>query len=412
MIRRIVTLITAGLVLAACQTSSPPPQPQTPAAPIEPVLEPRWQVPPRPLAYDMLPGWDAAGLAPGLNALRRSCASFAAKGPAAFISTRQVWAGRVSDWLPACEALSVIGDASSAKAVIQALFVPVEVQSNTGETRFTGYFEPEYEARLYPQGPFTEPVLAKPSDLVVQGGKVYQRQRSGRLKPYPKRAEITRRPTGQVLAYMRPGDLFFLQIQGSGRLTLADGRTIRAVYAANNGHTFKSTANWLMRKRWISRGQASMTGIKAWMATAPDRRVREAMNANPRYIFFATLPEGDPTLGPNGSLGVPLTPLGSVAVDPAFHALGTPLFVQTSAPGLGGVWSGLLVAQDTGGAIKGSVRGDIYFGTGAEAGARADTVNTSGRMWILLPRAVAQRLRGENTVAALPSHLGDEASLP
>ncbi|MEM9055258.1 MAG: MltA domain-containing protein [Pseudomonadota bacterium] len=312
MIRRIAVILTLGLLLAACKSSSPPPQTDVYSAPIEPVLEPRWQVPPRPLAYNVLPGWDTADLAPGLNALRRSCAAFAGKGSGAYISSRQVWAGRVSDWLPACEALSVIADANSARAVIQALFVPVEVQSNTGDTRFTGYFEPEYEARLYPQAPFTEPVLAKPSDLVVQGGKVYQRQRSGRLRPYPKRAEITRRPTGQVLAYMRPGDLFFLQIQGSGRLTLAGGRTIRAVYAANNGHAFKSTANWLMRKRWITRGQASMTGIRAWMASAPERRVREAMNANPRYIFFATLPEGDQILLTNGSLGVPLTPLGSV----------------------------------------------------------------------------------------------------
>jgi len=110
-------------------------------------------------------------------------------------------------------------------------------------------------------------------------------------------------------------------------------------------------------------------------------------------VFFDIEPEGDPRLGPKGSFGVPLTPLGSMAVDLNFHAGGVPMFVQTTAPGLGGPWSGLVVSQDTGGAIKGAVRGDLYFGTGADAGARADTVNAPGRMWVLLPRAVAERIR-------------------
>jgi len=117
------------------------------------------------------------------------------------------------------------------------------------------------------------------------------------------------------------------------------------------------------------------------------------MNANPRFIFFNIEPEGDPNLGPKGSLGVPLTPLGSMAVDLDYHAGGVPMFVQTTAPGLGGEWSGLVVSQDTGGAIKGPVRGDIFFGTGANAGGAADTVNADGRLWVLLPRAVAERLR-------------------
>ena len=127
------------------------------------------------------------------------------------------------------------------------------------------------------------------------------------------------------------------------------------------------------------------------------------MNANPRFVFFSIEAEGDPALGPKGSLGVPLTPLGSMAVDTSLHANGVPMFVQTTAPGLGGSWSGLLVAQDTGGAIKGPVRGDIYFGTGPSAGAAADTVNAPGRLWVLLPRAVAERLRLKDTTSAARS---------
>ncbi|MEL7108936.1 MAG: MltA domain-containing protein, partial [Pseudomonadota bacterium] len=244
--------------------------------------------------------------------------------------------------------------------------------------------------------------VGRPGTGSVKGGQVYQRLGNGIRRPYPSRAEITNSGV-RPLAYAHPGDVFFLQIQGSGRLVLPDGRTLRAVYAANNGHPFKSTANWLMQRGWISRGEASMQGIRAWMDRNSPERVREAMNANPRFVFFDLEPEGDPNLGPKGSFGVPLTPLGSMAVDTSIHAGGVPMFVQTSAPGLGGAWSGLLVSQDTGGAIKGPVRGDLYFGTGPQAGAAADTVNAPGRLWVLLPRAVAERIRLQNAAQATAS---------
>jgi membrane-bound lytic murein transglycosylase A len=117
-------------------------------------------------------------------------------------------------------------------------------------------------------------------------------------------------------------------------------------------------------------------------------------------VFFRELPEGDPSLGPAGAHNVPLTPFGSMAVDPDFHALGVPMYVQTRAPGLGGDWAGLLIAQDTGGAIKGPVRGDIYFGTGPDAGHRAGTMNAPGRKWVLLPRRVAEQLLASQPLAA------------
>ena len=135
-----------------------------------------------------------------------------------------------------------------------------------------------------------------------------------------------------------------------------------------------------------------MAGIKAWMARASERQVRTAMNANPRFVFFTIEPIEDPALGPKGSYEVPLTPLGSMAVDLRYHVAGLPMFVQTTAPGLGGTWSGLVVAQDTGGAITGPVRGDLFFGTGPAAGAAADTVNAPGRLWVFLPRGLAERL--------------------
>ena len=385
--------ITALLALSGCETTpSPAPAPgQSPARDLSNDMV-IWQPAPNPQIYAALPGWAAADLAPGLNALRRSCAVFDERPADGLLSARAPWAGTATDWQPACAALDVIGDESSARAVIEALFTPVEVVDPAGEARFTGYFEPTYPARMAPTPPYTEPVPARPADLVLVDGAPYQKLANGAVRPYPERAEITR--TGvQPLAYAHPADVFFLQIQGSGRLVLEDGRTLRAAYAANNGHPFRSTANWLMARGWISRGEASMTGIRAWMDRASPQQVRQAMNANPRFVFFDLQPEGDPTFGPRGSLGVPLTPLGSMAVDTSLHPAGIPMFIQTDAPGLGGAWSGLLVAQDTGGAIKGPVRGDIFFGTGPDAGSAADTVNAPGRLWVLLPRGLAERIR-------------------
>ncbi len=386
-----VLLFSALFVLSGCETASP----VAAAPPVIPRTSPdlnAWDIRPKPVAYDVLPGWDRANLSPGLSALRRSCAIFEQRGPGHLLSARAPWAGSAGDWQPACAALDVIGDESSARAVIQALFTPVEIVSQDGASRFTGYFEPTFEARLRPEYPYTEPVPGKPDDLISTSGQVWQTLPSGERRSYPIRAEITESGV-RPLAYAHPADVFFLQIQGSGRLILPDGRTLRAAYAAHNGRPFVSTANWLINKGWISRGEASMTGIRAWMDRTTPARAREAMNANPRFVFFTIEPEGDPNLGPKGSLGVPLTPLGSIAVDEDFHPLGVPMFIQTIAPGLGGTWSGLVVAQDTGGAIKGPVRGDIYFGTGDAAGAAADTVNAPGRIWVLLPRVLAERIR-------------------
>ena len=402
---RIIGLLAAALlVLSGCETSQREavPQPRTVSPPRVDIDPSAWTVSPKPVGFESLPNWQKADLAPGLEALKRSCVVFESRDPRAYLSQRAPWAGAVDDWIPACAALDVIGDPQSARAVMQALFVPVEIVSNANDTRFTGYFEPTYQASLTPRSPYTEPIPGRPSDLISEGGQVYQRLRNGSRRPYPARADITKAGV-RPLAYAHPADVFFLQIQGSGRLVLPDGRTLRAVYAANNGHPFRSTANWLMERGWISRSQASMQGIRSWMDRTSPQRVREAMNANPRFVFFDLEPEGDPSLGPKGSFGVPLTPLGSIAVDTSIHAGGVPMFVQTTAPGLGGSWSGLLVSQDTGGAIKGPVRGDLYFGTGPQAGAAADTVNAPGRLWVLLPRAVAERIRLQNAAQASSS---------
>ena len=384
------------ILLAACQTQPAPikvmtiPQPETPP-PLESPQLPAWET---PAAFSDLPNWPAVKLEAAVSAFKRSCEKFSNLNLTSALSGSAPWAGRVEDWAEPCGALSAARSDEEARALIERVFVPIEVIPPDGARKFTGYFEPTYDARRTPTPPFTEPVPALPADLIPNNGKPLQRLPDGRTRPYPARAQITTSGV-QAIAYAHPADVFFLQIQGSGRLRFPDGTTMRAVYAAHNGHKFKSTANWLIRTGRISRGEASMQGIRAWMNRAGPAEMRMAMNQNPRFVFFRAEAEGDPSLGPAGAEGVPLTPLGSMAVDTSLHPLGVPMFVQTTAPGLGGDWSGLLIAQDTGGAIKGPVRGDIYFGTGPEAGERAGTMNAPGRLWVLLPRAVAERMRAE-----------------
>ena len=388
-----LTLILCGL-LGACQTRpAPPPSPPPPAQAVTPLPAAR------PAAYTDMPDWTSARFLPALEAFRRTCQRLSARPADAQLSNRVSWAGTVSDWEPACAALDVVQDEASARTVIEALFVPVEIIDPAGRARFTGYFEPIYAARRTPEPPYTEPVLSLPADFVANGDSPLQRLPGGRTRPYPPRADIMQNP-GSAIAYAHPADVFFLQVQGSGRLIFPDGRTVRAAYAAHNGQPFRSVPNWLISTGRITRGEGSMQGIRAWMDRSSPREVREAMNQNPRFVFFRELPEGDPALGPAGAHNVPLTPFGSMAVDPDFHALGVPMYVQTRAPGLGGDWAGLLIAQDTGGAIKGPVRGDIYFGTGQDAGERAGTMNAPGRKWVLLPRRVAERLLASQPVAA------------
>lgn len=384
------------ILLVSCQHPPAPIKVVNPTSPpvLPPIERPRLPVWETVSEFSDLPNWKSATLAPAMSAFQRSCAKFAERDLSENISDAAPWAGRVGDWAESCGALSAARNDDEARALLEQAFVPIEVIAPDGQTRFTGYFEPTYEARHTPTPPFTEPVPALPADLVPNGEHPLQRLPNGRTRPYPPRAQITTSGV-QAIAYAHPADVFFLQIQGSGRLKFPDGTTMRAVYAANNGHKFKSTANWLINTGRIKRSEASMQGIRAWMDRAGPSETRTAMNQNPRFVFFRPEAEGDPLLGPKGAQGVPLTPLGSMAVDTSLHPLGVPIFVETSAPGLGGEWSGLLVAQDTGGAIKGAVRGDIYFGTGTGAGERAGTMNAPGRMWVLLPREVARRMRAD-----------------
>ncbi len=347
-----------------------------------------------------LPGWSGDNGDAGLYALRESCRSWAARDPDEMVSKAAPYAGRIGDWADVCNGLSMAPDYETAIALLAQTLLPLEVVPDD-RNRFTGYFEPEIEARARPEGRFTEPVPAVPADLVRDGPRrTLQRFPDGSTRPYPPRARINTDAL-PAIAYARPEDVFFLQIQGSGRLSFPDGRVIRAAFAAHNAQEFRGIANWLYARGEITRGEMGMKGIKAWMASAAPDALREAMNANPRYVFFEAQAINDPTEGPKGAMGVPLTAWGSIAVDTRLHALGLPVWVETAFPDADGAaddplpYRALMVAQDTGGAIQGPVRGDIYFGTGEAAGAQASRVNTPGRMWVLLPRPLALALISE-----------------
>ena len=260
----------------------------------------------------------------------------------------------------------------------------------------TGYYEPLIRGRLGRDGVARWPIHGVPDDLVaVELTGVYPelskfrlrgRVADGVLEPYWTRAQIMALGdafAAPVLLWAEdPIELFFLQVQGSGRVELPDGRRVRIGYANHNGHPYVSIGRWLIAQGEMTLAQASMDGIKAWARANPSR-LDELLGVNPGYVFFRQLPAGDG--GPLGALGVGLTAGRSIAVDPRSVPLGAPVFLDTTEPASQRPLRRLVAAQDTGGAIKGGVRADFFWGFGAEAGAMAGRMRQQGRMWVLLP---------------------------
>jgi membrane-bound lytic murein transglycosylase A len=210
-----------------------------------------------------------------------------------------------------------------------------------------------------------------------------------RLQPYPSRGDIAAREgtfAAPVIAWVAdPVEFFFLQIQGSGQIQLESGERIRVGYAEQNGHPYRSLGRHLVERGELSLDQASMQSIKAW-ASANPARAQEALNYNASYVFFRELPATD---GPIGALSVPLEAGYSIAVDPRYVPLGAPVFLSTTYPLSTQPLERLVMAQDTGGAIRGAQRADFFWGSGAEAGAIAGRMRQPGRLWVLWPRGAA-----------------------
>ena len=205
--------------------------------------------------------------------------------------------------------------------------------------------------------------------------------------PYSSRAEIERAPlAGKELLWVNdPVEAFFLEVQGSGRVQLDSGETVRVGYADQNGHPYKAIGRWFVEQGIMPADQVSGQSIRAWIAANPARR-QELLNVNPSYVFFREDKVNDPGIGPRGALNVALTPGRSIAVDRSIVPLGAPVWLSTSMPQDAAPLQRLVMAQDVGGAIRGAVRADFFFGFGLEAVENAGRMKQQGALWVLLPK--------------------------
>jgi membrane-bound lytic murein transglycosylase A len=333
------------------------------------------------VGFGDLPDWNPAMQAPALAAFRKSCAVLAAKPDSAPMG---LYAGTAGDWRGAC-----------AQADFEKDFTPFAVSAGSdGNGLFTGYYEARIRASRTRHGAFQTPVYGLPSDLVrvdlgsfiprLKGEHVSGKVSGHALVPYADRAAINARgvPTAPVLFYTDDAvAFFFLQIQGSGRVAFDNGDTARIAYAGENGQPYTAIGRTLIAEGALSRENVSLQTIRDWLLAHPDQ-ARRVMETNKSFIFFRQA-EGA------GAQGTALTPLGSLAVDLRLHALGVPFYVAADGPD---PVHALMVAQDTGGAIRGAVRGDIFFGFGADAERRAGAMKAPGRLFVLLPNAVAAKI--------------------
>lgn len=366
--RRLGAALAAVFLVAGC-ASVPPPAPPAPVPAPSPAPVEAAGVSPT-----TLPGWANENHLAALNAYAAGCG--AARDPAGAAACRQ---GR-----------ALRDGGATARAARDFFETRFTVVASEGEGRLTAYFAPEYAARRTPQGPFDTPVVARPADLVVDPAdpsRVLQRRADGSTGPYPDRAAIEAAPPGAVLAWMKAEELFFMQLQGSGYLTFEDGGRGRAAYAANNGRPFVAIANRMVEQGLLPAGGASGEAIRAWLAAHRGPEADAVTALNPRYVFFAMQPDdgGDPA----GAAGVPLPARRAIAVDPASWRYGDLVWIDAEGGGLVGArdsYRGLMMALDTGSAIRGPVRADFYMGRGAAAGEEAGTVRHPLRMWRLVPR--------------------------
>ncbi|HEY7689658.1 MAG TPA: MltA domain-containing protein [Dongiaceae bacterium] len=293
-------------------------------------------------------------------------------------------------------------DAAAAREFLERAFQPYRVEGNGGgEGLFTGYYEPELAGSRTQSAAFNVPLYRRPADLVTvdirefrddfTGSGIVGQVIDGRLMPYPTRAAIDGGAlAGQGLELLwlaDPVDAFFLQVQGSGRIRLAEGGTTRVGFAAHNGHDFVSVGRVLVDEGKLTREQATAQTVAQWLKDHPGE-APALMARNPRYIFFREV-EGD---GPIGAQGVVLTAERSMAVDGSLLPLGAPFWIDTTWPAgtdrAGQPLQRLMIAQDVGGAIKGAVRGDLFWGTGDQALAVAGRLKQRGRYYILLPKSL------------------------
>ena len=379
--------------------AAPPATPEpdaSPSEPPEPISEPISEPEPTPLpvpelipepapipapigAFANLAHWQTTDPTPALKAFQKSCGRWNSRPDEKWLKPNLPKFGRYSDWRPACQAAAaLLPSRVNAVQFFQSHFEPVDIGADTG--LLTGYYAPEIPVRRLASLEFSEPILAKPADSKMQN--------------LP-RKDITV-TTSKVLAYGRPVDVFFMQVQGSGQIKFPDGAIYRAAFDGHNGHSYTSIGRVLIKRGEMTKDEASKQSIEAWMAKAGYLPTKKLMAENARYIFFKTehIIAGE---GPKGSSGLALTDMGSLAIQPEYYPYGALVWLEGKFPTGGGDYTGtdvghLVVAQDTGGAIKGEKRGDVFFGSGDAAGDKAGVMKHRAKWTLFLPVALALKL--------------------
>jgi len=387
--RRCALYVIVAFGLSACQ--------------VAPVKPPPARVPPTravytPVAFDALPGWTGDAIDAAWPAFLIGCRALLNRGDPV--------------WQAPCAAASEADprDAAGARLFFEAHFTAYRIADDAGTDTglFTGYYEPLLQGSRVATVRDGVPLYAPPDDLLVvelsdlypelKGKRVRARLDGRRVVPYWTRAQIDagKAPVdGKVVAWVAdPVEAFFLEIQGSGRIQLDDGSVMRVGYADQNGQPFRSVARVLIDRGELTADTASMQAIKAWGRRHPEQ-LPALLEANPSYVFFREVAPPVPgTLearidGPIGSLGVPLLAERTIAVDPRYVPLGAPVFIDTTRPLSNTPLQRLVLAQDTGGAIRGIARADFFWGFGDSAAREAGRMRQQGRMWLLWPRDAA-----------------------
>jgi membrane-bound lytic murein transglycosylase A len=348
--------------------------------------------PPRTVALDQLPGWSDDKIGEARDAMLASCARFERGDVKAKVGPDGA-AGTVGAWRAACADVKRDGDF---RAALLRNFEALRMETPDGKSDglFTGYYEPEIAGAPEKTARATVPIYGKPADLItvdlgqfrdtLQGQRISGRVQDGKLVPYDDRAQIARSGLAgraPVIAWAEdPVALFVLEIQGSGRLRYPDGRIQRIGYAGGNGRAYVPIGKVLVTQGALDSDTVSMPAIRAWLAANP-ARVREILDSNPSNVFFR-LTDKQAT----GTSNVPLTPGRSLAVETKFVPLDAPLWLDCEDPRGNGRLRRLVVAQDTGGAIQGAVRGDLFWGPGAQAEDAAGRMKSRGSLWLLKPK--------------------------
>ncbi|SNB62631.1 membrane-bound lytic murein transglycosylase A [Arboricoccus pini] len=365
-----------------------------------------------------LPGWDADRQGDALGAFQRSCGVMMKRLGGQGTAAPHESGSLSGAWNKVCAASLTTAASENPKRFFETGFDAYKVKPAQAEGLFTGYYEPLLNGARQPDQRYATPLYEKPSDLIsvslgdfsddLRGRQLWGRVQDSRLVPYDDRAAIIKgslQGRARELVWVDdPTDAFFMAIQGSGQIRLPDETRIRVGYAAQNGRPYRAIGRDLVAMGALTSEQVSMQSIRDWLHQHPDQ-ADALMAKNPSYVFFRELGRVDDTLGPLGAQGVPLTPGRSLAVDREEVPYGMPVWIDTMAPFPEGrrPLQRLMIAQDTGGAIHGAVRGDVFWGSGAAAAYIAGQMKEAGQWYLLLPKGLPAPISGGDLTASSAS---------